>query len=203
MRGMQARGAAAGRSGTRPAVGRDRSRQFSVWYRHPSKQTGGRSAGTPARTASLRQRANQRRAEIQPRPRARFAGRVAQSVRSTAAGRGGPWRRQRQGRISGLLTTASGALSSRMPRSRSKTGVAALALAAGAGGLAVAKRRRSAAANEPLGQTFPVDDERMGAQGSMGDRSPEEPSTAHAPDAEGSNAASKGGRASKGKRGVE
>jgi hypothetical protein len=201
MRRMQARGAGAGRGGTRPAVGRDRRRQFSVWYRRPSKRTGGRSAAAPARTASLRQRTGKRRAEIQPRPGARFAGRVARGVRSTAAGRGSRWRRQRQGRVSSLLTTAFGALSSRKPRSRSKKGLAALALAAGAGGLAVAKRRRSAAANEPLGQTFSAD-ERMGAQGGMADRSAEEPSTAHAPDAEGRNAASTGGRASKGKRGV-
>jgi hypothetical protein len=202
MRRMQARGVAAGRGGTRPAVGRDRRRKYSVWYRRPSPRTGGRSAATPARTALLHQRTSKRRAELQPRPGARFAGRVARGVRSTAASRGSRWRQQRQGRVSGLLTTASGALSSRKPRSRSKKGLAALALAAGAGGLAVAKRRRSAAANEPLGQTFSVDDERMGAQGGMADRSAEEPSTAHAPDAEGRNAASKGGRASKDKRGV-
>jgi hypothetical protein len=202
MRRMQARGAAAGRGGTRPAVGRDRRRKFSVWYRRSSKRTGGRSAATPARPASLHQRASKRRAELQPRPRARFAGRVARGVRSTAAGRGSRWRRQRQGGVSGLLTTASGAVSSRKPRSRSKKGLAALALAAGAGGLAVAKRRRSTAANEPLGQTFPVDDESIVAQGGVADRSAEEPSTAHAPDAQGSNAASKGGGASKDKRGV-
>jgi hypothetical protein len=125
MRLMQAKGAAAGRGGTRPAVGRDRRRKFAVWYRRSSK-----------------------------------------------------------------------------PRSRSKKGLAALTLAAGAGGLAVAKRRRSAAANEPLGQIFPVDDKSMVTQGGVADRSAEEASTAHAPDAQGSNAASKGGGASKDKRGV-
>jgi hypothetical protein len=203
MRRMQARGAAAGRRGTGPAVGRDSRRQFSVWYPRPSKRTGGRSTATRARTASLRLRAGQRRAELRPRPRARIAGRVARGVRSRAAGRGSRWRRQRQGRLSGLLATASGALSSRKPRSRSKKGLAALALAAGAGGLAVAKRRRSAGANEPLGQTFPAHDERMGAQGAMAERSAEGPSAARAPDAEGSSAASAGGRASKDERSVE
>lgn len=200
MRRTQARGGAADRGGTR--VSRDRGRQISVWYRKPSKRPGARSAAAPARTVWLHPRAGKRRAGLRPQPRARFGGRVAQGVRSTAAGRRSRWRRQPEGRVSGLLTTASGAISARMPRSRSKKGLAALALAAGAGGLAVAKRRRTAAANEPLGQTLSVDDEGIGARGNTADRSSGEPATAHAPDVEGSNA-SEGGRASEDKEGVE
>jgi hypothetical protein len=68
-------------------------------------------------------------------------------------------RRQPQGRLAGLVAAATGLISSRNRGARSKKGPVALALTAGAAGLAVLKRRRSAAANEPKGQAF-VDDQR-------------------------------------------
>jgi hypothetical protein len=70
-----------------------------------------------------------------------------------------PRRGRQRGRLSGVLTAATGAVSGRRWRPRSKKGPAALALAAGAMGVAVVKRRRSAAANEPLERAYPVDAE--------------------------------------------
>src|SRR5215216_2083169 len=85
-----------------------------------------------------------------------------QKRQSLTRGRGGAPSRASKGRphsqgpLSGRLgQMASRFLSSRNGSGRSKKGPAALALAAGAAGLAVFKRRRSNAANEPIGQATP------------------------------------------------
>ena len=95
--------------------------------------------------------------------------------------------------MSGLVNAAAGALSSLRPRQRSKKGPAALALAAGAASIAVAKRRRSAEANEPIGQAFSADEQTPGAQDAVAERSPEQPTTTPDPDAEESSAEGVGG----------
>jgi hypothetical protein len=125
------------------------------------------------------------RRSVRERPRSLpvIGHRAPRRLRSTNAGgrrfsvtpRGPRWhsrprpRRGRQrARLSGVLATATGAVSGGRWRPRSRKGPAALALAVGAAGFAVAKRRRSAAANEPLEQAYPVDEETPGAPAGTG-----------------------------------
>jgi hypothetical protein len=63
-------------------------------------------------------------------------------------------RQQPQGPLGGLAKFATGLLSSRDKRGGSKKGPVALALGAGAAGIAVLRRRRSAARNEPTGEVL-------------------------------------------------
>jgi hypothetical protein len=123
-------------------------------------------------------------------------------ARSGALSRRLGGRRQPQGRLSGLVNVAAGALSSGQQRRRSKKGPAALALVAGAAGVAVAKRRRSAAANEPTGEGFAGAEHKTGAQTARADRPVQEPPTAPEPDAEREPGASSGRGSSKSEGGL-
>lgn len=135
---------------------------------------GGKGRRSVREGTSFRRRPGQRRVEGRAWSPPVIGDRVPRLLRSTNAGgrrfsvrpsgprwhlRPRPQRGRQRGRLSDVLTAATGAVSGGRWRSRSKKGPAALALAVGAAGVAVAKRRRSAAANEPLEQTYPVDEE--------------------------------------------
>lgn len=107
--------------------------------------------------------------------------------------------RQPQGRLAGLAAAATSLISSRNRGGRSKKGPVALALTAGAG-LAVLKRRRSTAANEPKGQAF-VDDRREPRPQAAATRSDaEKPQTGQATHAGSNPAKATGSSKSKGDR---
>jgi hypothetical protein len=154
-------------------AGGERAEMRRMW---PSgAASGGENARRSVREmTSFRKRPGQRRVEGRAWPPPVTGDRVPRLLRSTNAGgrsfpvtpRGPRWhprprpRRGRQrGRLSGVLTAATGAVSGRRWRPRGKKGPAALALAVGVVGVAVAKRRRSAGANEPLERAYPVDAE--------------------------------------------
>jgi hypothetical protein len=197
-RQMQANGATSRRTRNRRWAPRgDRGWRSSSSYAAALKRPGLRSAPTPSRTAFMQWRSGEHRAAAEsgrraPRfgaMRSRTAAWGSQSPRRPRA-RSGPLsrrlrgRQQPQGRLSGLVNVAAGALSSRQQRRRSKKGPAALALVAGAAGVAVVKRRRSAAANEPTGEGFAGAEHKTGAQTARADRPAQEPPTAPEPDAE-------------------
>ena len=80
-------------------------------------------------------------------------------------------RQQPQGRLAGLTKFANGLLSSRDKRGGSKKGPMALALGAGAAGIAVLRRRKSAAGKEPIGEV------RAGAERPTGEAPPADTGT--------------------------
>jgi hypothetical protein len=204
---MQAKGATSRRTWNRRWAPRgDRGWRSSSSDAAALKRPGLRSAPTPSRTAFMPWRSGEQRAAESGRRAPRFGAmrsRIAawgsQSRRRPRARVGAlsrrvRGRRQPQGRLSGVVNVAAGALSSRQQRRRSKKGPAALALVAGAAGVAVVKRRRSGAANEPTGEGLAGAEHNTGAHTARADRPAQEPATALEPDAERESGA--GGRGS-------
>jgi hypothetical protein len=197
-RQMQAKGATSRRTRNRRWAPRgDRGWQSAPSYAAAMKRRRSRPGPTPSRTAFMHWRPGEQRAGAEPdRPTSRFGAMRSRTAawgsqsrrrpraRSGALSRRIRGRRQPQGRLSGLVNVAAGALSSGQQRRRSKKGPAALALVAGAAGVAVVKRRRSAAANEPTGEDFAGAEDKTGAQTARADRPAQEPPTAPEPDAE-------------------
>jgi hypothetical protein len=201
---MQAKGATSRRPWDRQWAPRgERGWRSPSSYAAALKRPGLRSAPTPSRTAFLQWRSGEHRAGAEPGRRtprfgairSRAAAWGSQSrrrprARSGALSRRLRGRRQPRGRLSGLVNAAAGALSSRQQDRRSKKGPAALALVAGAAGVAVVKRRRSAAANEPTGAALAGAEHNPGAQTARADRPAQEPPIAPEPDAQRESGAS-------------
>ena len=161
-------------------------------WRSGEQRAAAESSRRGPRFGAMRSRAAAWGSQSRRRPRAR-SGALSRRLRG---------RRQPQGRLSGLVKVAGGALSSRQQHRRSKKGPAALALVAGAAGVAVVKRRRSAAANEPTGEGFAGGEDKTGAQTARADRPAQEPPTAPEHNAERESKAS-GRGSSKSKGGLE
>jgi hypothetical protein len=177
---------------TRVALGTDTLRTAFMQWRSGEPRAAAESRRRAPRFGAMRSRTAAWGSQSRRRPRAR-SGALSGRLRG---------RRQPQGRLSGLVNAAAGVLSSRQQRQRSTKGPAALALVAGAAGVAVVKRRRSAAANEPTGEVFAGAEHKTGAQTARADRPAQEPPTAPQPDAERESGAS-GGGSSESKEGLE
>ena len=85
-------------------------------------------------------------------------------------------RHQPQGRLAGLATFATGLLSSPDKRGGSKKGPMAVALGAGAAGIAVLRRRRSAAGNEPTREVLAGAEHQKGEAAPAGSGTPKDES---------------------------